>query len=116
MRNKKTIIWTIVVVLLVLGCIGGFSFYSNGRNRAKASALKHAGLTESEVTHLETGMDYDYGKMVYEVDFESGAYEYDYKINATTGEVLYSHIEHKDDYSVNPNTVQNTNNGEKNTL
>lgn len=42
--------------------------------------------------------DYEYGKMVYEVEFESAEYDYDYSIEAKKGEVLYSHKEVDEDY------------------
>jgi len=43
-------------------------------------------------------MDYEYGTMLYEVEFVSGQYEYDYRIDADNGEILHSHREVDDDY------------------
>lgn len=69
-----------------------------GREKAKEVAFTHAGVTASEVRDLEVDFDYEYGKMVYEVEFASGEYEYDYSIDAENGEVLHSHREYDDDY------------------
>ena len=69
-----------------------------GREKAKETALSHAGVKEADVRELDVEMDYEYKVMVYEVDFASGEYEYDYVIDAKSGEVLYSHREQDDDY------------------
>ncbi len=55
---------------------------------AKESALKHAGLDENQVSDVDVDLDRDNGKLIYEVDFNSGNTEYDYDINAETGEVI----------------------------
>ena len=52
------------------------------------AALKHAGLTDSQVRDVDVDLDRDNGKLIYEVDFNSGNTEYDYDINAETGEVI----------------------------
>ncbi len=55
---------------------------------AKEAALRHAGLQESQVSDVDVDLDRDNGKLIYEVDFNSGNTEYDYDINAETGEVI----------------------------
>lgn len=60
-----------------------------GEAEAKAKALAHAGLKESQVTFLRAELDWDDGRQVYEVEFYTQDYkEYDYEIDAATGEVL----------------------------
>ncbi len=70
---------------------------NNGNNATTASitveeakniALINANLTEDAVQFLRTEQEYDDGVLVYEIDFTSGDYEYDYKINANTGDVV----------------------------
>lgn len=51
-------------------------------------ALAHAGIAESSVAQLEIEFDSEDGLMVYEVEFYAGGTEYDYDINARTGEVV----------------------------
>ena len=69
-----------------------------GREKAKETALSHAGVKETNVRELDVEMDYEYKVMVYEVEFSSAEYEYDYVIDAKSGEVLHSHREYDDDY------------------
>ena len=69
-----------------------------GKDAAKAAAFSNAGVKEADVRDLEVEMDFEYSTMVYEVDFASGQYEYDYVIDAKSGEVLHSHREYDDDY------------------
>lgn len=59
-----------------------------GDAAAKSVALGHAGLTEAQVTKLKCEFDWDDGRAVYEVEFESGRYEYEYEIDAVSGTVL----------------------------
>lgn len=57
-------------------------------NDAKNAALRHAGLQEDQVSDVDIDLDRDNGKLIYEVDFNSGSTEYDYDIDAETGEVI----------------------------
>ena len=57
-------------------------------DEAKNIALTHANLTEDNVQFLRTKEEYDDGILVYEIDFNYNTYEYDYKINANTGEIV----------------------------
>ncbi len=61
-----------------------------GKAAAKSAALKHAGVTEAQATELEVKLDREDGKLVYEVEFKSAGYEYDYEIDAEKGTVLKS--------------------------
>lgn len=57
-------------------------------NDAKDAALRHAGLSDSQISDVDIDLDRDNGKLIYEVDFNSGNTEYDYDIDAETGEVI----------------------------
>ena len=64
-----------------------------GEEAAKKAALSHAGFDESAVTNLKVELDTDDGAVHYDVDFKQGGMEYDYDINATTGEIMKSKSE-----------------------
>ena len=61
-----------------------------GYDRAKEIALEHAGLTADGVARLEAELDSERTKVVYDVSFDANGYEYDYEIDASTGEILKS--------------------------
>lgn len=67
-----------------------------GKEKARKIALDHAGVKVSEAREVECELDYENGKAVYEVDFESGDYEYSYEIDAATGSVI-SHEKERND-------------------
>ncbi|MDR0380845.1 MAG: PepSY domain-containing protein, partial [Oscillospiraceae bacterium] len=58
-----------------------------GEAKAKAIALAHAGLREADVVFVRVHLDYDDGRREYEVEFYSGNVEYDYDIDAASGEI-----------------------------
>lgn len=55
---------------------------------AKSAALSHAGLTDSEIYGYQSHIDNDHGTQVYEIEFWSEDYEYEYSVDAYSGEVL----------------------------
>ena len=57
-------------------------------DEAKNIALTNANLTEDAVKFLKTELDHENGVLVYEIDFTYDTYEYDYKIDANTGEIV----------------------------
>lgn len=65
--------------------------------QAKTIALNHAGLSESQVTHLNLQFDQDDGTTKYEIDFKNGWTEYEYEIDAATGTILKADTDQEDD-------------------
>ena len=68
-------------------------------DEAKAIALKDAGLTEEEVTGIRVKLETDHGVREYEVDFYAGDKEYDYDIDAQTGEIRSKDMDIDEDFS-----------------
>ena len=60
---------------------------------AEAIALNKAGFAASEVYDKETELDFEKGAWVYEVSFEKDRIDYEYVIDAVSGEILYSEAE-----------------------
>ena len=59
-----------------------------GVEKAKTIALNHAGVSASNAVFLHAKLDYDDGRRTYEVEFRSGNQEYDYEIDAASGDIL----------------------------
>ena len=59
-----------------------------GYAKAKSIALNHAGVSESKAYDMDVELDDEDGTLVYEVEFKSGSMEYDYEIDAASGEIL----------------------------
>ena len=66
-------------------------------DQAKKVALDDAKLTATDVTFTKAKLDYDDGRAVYDIEFYSGAKEYDYEIDAATGRILEKDIDINDD-------------------
>lgn len=72
-----------------------------GEARAREIAYAHAGVTAGNVLHCEVELDHHDGHGVhhgaeccaYEIEFKCGGYEYDYEVDAVTGEILKSQQE-----------------------
>ena len=66
------------------------------KKSAKNAAFKHAKVKASDAWDVEVDLDTENGKLVYEVSFSAGGYEYDYDIDAYSGKVLRSEKERDD--------------------
>lgn len=64
-------------------------------DEAKQIALQHAGVNEANTTRMEISFDHDDGRAVYEVEWNVDRTEYQYDIDANTGDILsYEHDMH----------------------
>ena len=76
--------------------------------QARETALSHAGLTADQVTFVRSELDRDDGRLMYDVEFYTSGYkEYDYEIDASTGEIL-SYDYDAEGYSYQPNATPGT--------
>lgn len=62
-----------------------------GTEKAKAAALAHVNVKEADIFDLEIDFDYEYGKMIYEVDFDTKDREYEIHVDALTGKIVTAH-------------------------
>ncbi len=69
-----------------------------GTESAKEIALSHAGLTAEAVIFEKSELDIERGVKVYEIEFKSNGFEYDYEIDAVNGNVIKSEKEVDDDF------------------
>ena len=76
--------------------------------QARETALSHSGLTADQVTFVRSELDRDDGRLMYDVEFYTSDYkEYDYEIDAATGEIL-SYDYDAEGYSYQPNATPGT--------
>lgn len=66
------------------------------KDQAIDIALNHAGLSRSQVSFDDVELDNDDGVTLYEIEFESGSYEYEYDIHAYNGDILDHEVEYDD--------------------
>lgn len=62
-------------------------------DKARSIAAKDAGLNVADINHIKTELDRDDGETVYEIEFKHKGYEYEYKINAETGDIISKDID-----------------------
>ena len=67
-----------------------------GVDKAKSIALSDAGVKSSEATFTKAKLDKDDGVAVYEIEFFSGNTEYEYEINATSGNIRDKDFDRED--------------------
>lgn len=59
-----------------------------GNEKALSIALEHAGLSVSDLTKKEIESDDEDGRMIYKVELKTGNAEYEYEIDAVSGDIL----------------------------
>ena len=66
-----------------------------GASKARDIALKDAGVSKRECRYVDVQLDLDRddGPVHYDVEFKVGTREYEYDINAVTGEVMSRSVE-----------------------
>ena len=88
-----------------------------GESAATTAALTHAKVDQSAAQSLTVKLDEDDGVTYYEIEFCSAGVEYDYEINATTGDVVKfeqdtcDHYAHRSASNSTTNQNQNQNQG-----
>ena len=81
---------------------------------AKEAALSHAGVSANDAIFVKAGLDWDDGRVCYEVEFYAGTTEYDYDIDAVSGAVL-SYDREWDDFSLKNLSSGSTSSGSAST-
>ena len=77
-------------------------------DEVRAIVFNHAGVNANDVREFEIELDDEHGIWVYEVEFKAGNIEYDYVVNAVTGEIIKSETEVDDDPTAAPGTPRPT--------
>ncbi len=88
MKNfRKSILFVVVLVVVLSGCAFGGA-KRIGKDAALQIALADAALTRDQVADIDIELERNTGSAWYEIDFESGMTEYEYRIDAYSGEIL----------------------------
>lgn len=82
---KKIISFALIAILAA-----GFVFAAENISRQEAMriALSDAGISEKDASFVRSHLDWEDGRDVYDVEFYVNENEYDYEIDAVTGEIL----------------------------
>ena len=84
---KKCVLLLVVLAIVLSGCAFG-SGEKIGKDAALQAALTDAGLTADQIVDIDIEWERSLFSAWYEVDFECGRTEYEYKVNAYSGEIL----------------------------
>lgn len=89
---KKYIAATLISIT-ILGALTGCGSKDIGKDKATEIALEDVGLTQDDVTRLRVSKDREDGRSVYEVQFTNENTEYDYEVEASSGEIIKADME-----------------------
>lgn len=84
---RKCVLLMVVFALVFSGCAFGGG-EKIGKEAALQAALTDAGLTADQVVDMDIEWERDLRSAWYEIDFEFGRTEYEYKVDAYSGEIL----------------------------
>ena len=86
-KFRKCGLLVIILAVMFSGCaLGGEKM--TGKDAALQAALTDAGLTADQAVGIDIELERDLRSAWYEIDFECGRTEYEYKVNAYSGEIL----------------------------
>ncbi len=91
MKKTSKIISVVLAVLFVFSAMTAMTVSAAQLIKtaeAKNIAYADAGVTAADVVYSEAILDRDQGVLVYDVEFFTADYEYDYEINAQTGAIV----------------------------
>ena len=57
---------------------------------AKLTAYSHAGIAEKDAQSVKSALRLDGLKLVYEIEFTADKYDYDYTVDAVSGDIISS--------------------------
>lgn len=62
-------------------------------DEARSIAFSHAKVADSDVRFYKSKLEWDHGRQVYNIEFISGAKEYEYEVDADSGEIIKWEVE-----------------------
>lgn len=97
-KTVKTILIIALVLVLAGACVGGIFIWQHsvnyiGHRAAEDIALKDSGLAATEIKDVDAEFEKNRYTAWYEVELETFGAEYEYIIDARTGDILNSAVE-----------------------
>ncbi len=105
MKRKLPVILALLLVFLLAGCMASNETAKPSENaalhvltkeEAKLLVFTDAGVVSSDVVDLEIELDENDGTVYYDLEFDYQDFEYDYRIDALSGKILYNKAEPKE--------------------
>ncbi|MCQ2420166.1 MAG: PepSY domain-containing protein [Clostridia bacterium] len=85
---KKAVAAALVLCTVFLSACSLFGGQLIGKDAALEIALKDAGVERTKAFDIDVELERERQNKWYEVEFDAGSLEYDYRIQAETGEIL----------------------------
>lgn len=97
-KTTKTVLALLVLLLVIGAAIGGWFIYRHnsmyiGKDAALQIALNDAGVSPAAVREKDVEFEHSRNGAWYDIDFEVPGTEYEYSLDAVTGEILYRYSE-----------------------
>lgn len=94
-KAVKTVLIILLVIVLMGAAIGGYFIYRHtttyiGRRAAEDIAFADSGLSATEIKEIDSEFEKSRYGAWYDVDIDTFGAEYEYIIDARTGEVISS--------------------------
>ena len=91
MKKLTSIVLALVLVLALAA--GVYAADRLSKEEAKKVALDKAGVTAAEATFIKAKLDYDDGRVEYELEFTANGMRYDVDVDINTGRVMKFDVE-----------------------
>lgn len=88
-KAKKCVLLILALAAVLCGCAFGGE-KKIGKDAALQIAIADAGVTRDQIVDVDVELERAASSSWYEVDFECGRTDYEYRINAYSGEILSS--------------------------
>ncbi len=88
MKKIMIILSVLTVILSLAACGRSANDPSISAEEALDIALNEAGVTRDSISDLDTGLEEEDGRLVYDIDFKVGTAEYSYDVNAKNGDIV----------------------------
>lgn len=92
-KTLKTVLIAFTVLILIGLCIGGYFIWRHqttyiGQNAAEDIAVADSGVNVTEIKDIDADFKHNRYSAWYEVEIDTHGMEYEYDIDARTGEIL----------------------------